>query len=680
MAAGSDEDDAEWAGPIERDVRSVAGWDGEGEGEGTPLEDEEEEADGDQIPLTLDALYRDGDVDPERPDDAGADDGTRGTDADDDATTCPVCFRPLRDLADTDAARLAHVNACLDDGGWRDEEDDGHPVSDESPPFAPSDTREDDDAIGATWDEGGEGEWHDVAAWLHAVDHGDFARIAVVARLTFAALEGCADESALAALGHVGDGARRRALLAAVDARRRGFAAPASAPTPKGGHPAAADASKGWHPTRAPAGVAPVFALARGERHAVRRPEPALEPQPQKRRRTGGGAVGGGAVAATAVKSTAGGGGPRPGRYVPPAEPPPPPPPWIRVPGTRFIVDGFQGYGKSHGGWWCRHWFLTHFHADHYRGLTKSTPPPGCLVWCSRPTAELCASRLGIQRDRLRAVDVGRSIVVDGVRCTFIDANHCPGAVMIVFDGIEAGPVLATGDCRFHPGMKTDPTLVALASRRPAVMLDTTYCSPAHVFPPQCEVLAAVRDAVKAESFNPRVLFLFGTYTIGKERVFFEAAKTLGKKVYVGKQKMKVLDALGSAIDDADRETITADDQATNLHVVPMGSTSFGRMKTILRYYKNRYDTIVAFKPTGWTFEAAKKHARATKRTQRGAMIQYSVPYSEHSSFDELRAFVKFLKPRAVLPHVGNDRGPKARRMVQLLTAPDEPADDDDES
>ena len=129
MAAGSDEDDAEWAGPIERDVRSVAGWDGEGEGEGTPLEDEEEEADGDQIPLTLDALYRDGDVDTERPDDAGAEDGTRGTDADDDATTCPVCFRPLRDLADTDAARLAHVNACLDDGGWRDEEDDGHPVA-----------------------------------------------------------------------------------------------------------------------------------------------------------------------------------------------------------------------------------------------------------------------------------------------------------------------------------------------------------------------------------------------------------------------------------------------------------------------------------------------------------------------------------------------------------------------
>jgi len=27
---------------------------------------------------------------------------------------------------------------------------------------------------------------------------------------------------------------------------------------------------------------------------------------------------------------------------------------------------------------------------------------------------------------------------------------------------------------------------------------------------------------------------------------------------------------------------------------LPMGSTSFGRMKTILRYYKARYDTLVA--------------------------------------------------------------------------------------
>jgi len=116
---------------------------------------------------------------------------------------------------------------------------------------------------------------------------------------------------------------------------------------------------------------------------------------------------------------------------------------------------------------------------------------------------------------------------------------------------------------------------------------------------------------------------MLGTYTIGKERVFFEAARALGRKVYVGKAKRAVLDALGDALSSEERAMVTTDDTGTNLHVVPMGSTSFGRMKTILRYYKARYDTLVAFKPTGWTFEQSRKNTRATKRQQRVAHDRY---------------------------------------------------------
>ena len=37
--------------------------------------------------------------------------------------------------------------------------------------------------------------------------------------------------------------------------------------------------------------------------------------------------------------------------------------------GRSFLrFDGFRGYGKSHSGW-CKNWFLTHFHADHYLSL-----------------------------------------------------------------------------------------------------------------------------------------------------------------------------------------------------------------------------------------------------------------------------------------------------------------------
>ena len=143
--------------------------------------------------------------------------------------------------------------------------------------------------------------------------------------------------------------------------------------------------------------------------------------------------------------------------------------------------------------------------------------------------------------------------------------------------------------------------------------------------------------------------------------MFFEAAKALGPETkIVGKQKRRVLEALGDAVPAEDMRRVTGDDTATNLHVVPMGSVTFERMKTIARYYRNRYDTVVAFKPTGWTFTQARKHARATKRQKRGALIQYAVPYSEHSSFAELRAFVAFLKPRH--PAARRERPRRERR------------------
>ena len=42
--------------------------------------------------------------------------------------------------------------------------------------------------------------------------------------------------------------------------------------------------------------------------------------------------------------------------------------PWQLVAGTQFVVDRFCNLPAStptH-----RHWFLTHFHADHYKGLS----------------------------------------------------------------------------------------------------------------------------------------------------------------------------------------------------------------------------------------------------------------------------------------------------------------------
>ena len=64
------------------------------------------------------------------------------------------------------------------------------------------------------------------------------------------------------------------------------------------------------------------------------------------------------------------------------------------------------------------------------------------------------------------------------------------------------------------------------------LFLDTTYCAPQHDFPLQIEAVRFVADMVKSNQFaNPHTLFLFGTYTIGKEEVFLTAAREIGALV-----------------------------------------------------------------------------------------------------------------------------------------------------
>jgi ribonuclease BN (tRNA processing enzyme) len=45
---------------------------------------------------------------------------------------------------------------------------------------------------------------------------------------------------------------------------------------------------------------------------------------------------------------------------------PSPAPSWKRVPGTSFVVDGFHHKRPE-----FTSYFLTHFHSDHYGGLTS---------------------------------------------------------------------------------------------------------------------------------------------------------------------------------------------------------------------------------------------------------------------------------------------------------------------
>ncbi len=113
------------------------------------------------------------------------------------------------------------------------------------------------------------------------------------------------------------------------------------------------------------------------------------------------------------------------------------------------MVDGFAFASPR-----CQHYFLTHFHSDHTIGLRRSFEAG--TIFASPVTAALLVHDFGLRPDVVRVLEIGVRAVVEGVGVTPIDANHCPGAVMFLFEvprgdgGVEV--ILHTGDCRWAAG------------------------------------------------------------------------------------------------------------------------------------------------------------------------------------------------------------------------------------
>ncbi|GAA5931232.1 hypothetical protein JCM1841_000868 [Sporobolomyces salmonicolor] len=211
---------------------------------------------------------------------------------------------------------------------------------------------------------------------------------------------------------------------------------------------------------------------------------------------------------------------------------------WIE--GLEITVDAFK-YGKIQG---CKAYFLSHAHSDHYQNLSSSWKHGP--IYCSQTTANLVKLKLNVADEWLHPLPLDQTVQVQGIDVTLIDANHCPGSVLFLFEGPHTDPkspytksperifrYLHCGDFRaspqhiLHPCMSfpkpsssssssgtstcnsaatlsashvlsPSPSLLNRTLKKlDALYLDTTYLAPAYCFPAQELVIAACAQLVK---------------------------------------------------------------------------------------------------------------------------------------------------------------------------------------
>ncbi|XP_063435475.1 DNA cross-link repair 1A protein-like isoform X2 [Mytilus trossulus] len=326
-----------------------------------------------------------------------------------------------------------------------------------------------------------------------------------------------------------------------------------------------------------------------------------------------------------------------------------------KIPETGFTVDAFC-YGNVPG---CKAYFLSHFHYDHYRGLTKKFSAP---IYCSKVTGNLIKSRIGINPDIVHDLPMNTPVTVEGTEVLLLEANHCPGSVLFLFKTHQGKLILHTGDFRADPSMEEMSCLQNVRIHQ--LYLDTTYCDPKYAFPPQKLVIEfGVSLVEKILTEKPKTLVVCGSYTIGKERIFTAIARRFDCKICVQRDKYKVLECL----EDPDLTArLTLDGNETFLHVLPMKKLNLQGLHEHRSKLRTEYNNVVAIEPTGWTYNDKMVSLDQIKPKGNKEIQIYGLPYSEHSSYLELKRFVQYIRPDQILPTVNNGN-PASRRMMESL-------------
>ncbi|ANQ10226.1 DNA repair metallo-beta-lactamase protein [Plasmodium coatneyi] len=147
-----------------------------------------------------------------------------------------------------------------------------------------------------------------------------------------------------------------------------------------------------------------------------------------------------------------------------------------------------------------------------------------------------------------------------------------------------------------------------------------------------------------------RTLFMFGTYNLGKEKIYLSVSEACNMKIHFRNEKKKTI--IQSFLHNKSMlKRITDNKLEAQIHIVDI-NYSYIFPKIEKNKFKNlideeiekEFDSFYYIIPTGWV----KKYSFY----QKNEISIFLIPYSEHSNLSELESFVKSIKPCNIIPTV----------------------------
>lgn len=330
------------------------------------------------------------------------------------------------------------------------------------------------------------------------------------------------------------------------------------------------------------------------------------------------------------------------------------PPPQFSVPGTNFTVD-----------WHCKtfpnyiHSFISHAHEDHMAGIRSFQPPR--VLHCTEITAKMLLIKVPKIKPCIKICEINTTFIIEGIKIHALNANHTPGSAMFIFELKNGKKILHTGDFRAE-----DFVVNSILNFAPIdhLFIDCTYACQGIQFPKRSECVNFVIEKIH-DLFTKGYFAIIGTYSIGKESLIFDVAEATSNTIYAPEPRMQTLRDLTST--GFRKSSLLNDDKyLARIHVLSGGNGA--TLESSIEYAKslNKHNVVI-FSLSGWNGRA---FWQAPKILEEGDIksILYDVPFSDHSSPEELINFVKAASPSKITPTTS--ASPKLLTKINKLFQP----------